>query len=75
MSPSDFGPRSRRESIRVGPVLYRRGDCVRLRPRGNADAFDIILRGMTAIIESIEVDQEDRIHLSRPTVSSTAPTR
>ena len=31
------------ESIRVGPVLYRRGDRVRLRPRGNADAFDLVL--------------------------------
>src|SRR5262245_58131940 len=53
-----------RDSIRVGSVLYRRGDRVRLRPRGNADAFDLILRGMTAVIESVEVDQEGRVHLS-----------
>src|SRR5262249_22369251 len=53
-----------RDSIRVGKVLYRRGDRVRLRPRGNADAFDVILSGMTAVIEAIEVDQEDRVHLS-----------
>src|SRR5690242_18115279 len=55
---------SGRESIRVGPVLYRRGDRVRLLPRGNADAFDVVLRGMTAVVESIEVDQEDRVYLS-----------
>ena len=39
----------------------RPGSRVRLRPHGRADAFDILLRGMTATIVSIEQDYEDRL--------------
>jgi hypothetical protein len=45
-------------------ATVRPGDRVRLRPRGQADAFDLALRGKIATIESIEQDYEDRIHLA-----------
>lgn len=46
-------------------ALLRPGDRVRLRPRQRgADALDIVLRGLAATIESIEVDFDDRAHVS-----------
>lgn len=63
----------RLSSTRPGPrtlthpsgVELRPGDRVRLHPRQRgADAFDVVLRGMAATIESIEVDLEDRAHVS-----------
>ncbi len=43
---------------------FREGDRVRLRPRKQADIFDIALNGKVAIVESVERDFEDRIHLA-----------
>ncbi len=40
------------------------GDHVRLRPRARADIMDIVLRGKVAVIEAIERDFEDRVHLA-----------
>jgi hydrogenase maturation protease len=44
----------------------REGGLVRLRPRpgGFADAFDIILDGKIAVVESIERDVDDRVHVA-----------
>ena len=50
--------------ITVGEVVFRRGDRVRLRPAGRADAFDLLLAGQIATIESIEQDYENRIYLA-----------
>src|SRR5262249_28942842 len=61
---NEQGDRRRLECIHIGPVELARGDRVRLRPRGNADVFDLALRGKTATIESIEQDYEDRIYLA-----------
>lgn len=52
------------QSVRVGGVEIRRGDKVRLRPRRQADAFDILLTGEVATVESIEQDFEDQIHVA-----------
>ena len=52
------------EAVHVADAELRPGDRVRLRPRGRADAFDIILRGKTATIIAIEQDYENRIHLA-----------
>ena len=52
------------EYARWGEVRLRRGDRVRLRPRGGADAFDLLLQGHIAMIESIEQDYEDRVYLA-----------
>jgi hypothetical protein len=42
----------------------RPGVRVRLRPRGGADAMDIVLRGKAATIVAVEQDFEGRIHLA-----------
>ena len=51
-------------SIRAGGKDLHPGDRVRLRPRGGADAFDLVLNGKIATIAAIEQDYEDRIHLA-----------
>ncbi len=43
---------------------FREGDRVRLRPRKQADIFDIALNGKIAVVESVERDFEDRVHLA-----------
>jgi hypothetical protein len=43
---------------------FRPGDRVRLKPARRADAFDLILAGKIAVIESVERDFEDNVHLA-----------
>ncbi len=43
---------------------FREGDRVRLHPRKKADIFDIALDGKIAIVESVERDFEDKVHLA-----------
>ena len=50
--------------MRTGDGVLRVGDRVRLVPKGGADIWDLALRGRTAVIESIEVDFEDTVHLA-----------
>jgi hypothetical protein len=52
------------DSVRVFGVELRKGDRVRLWPQKSADIMDIALSGKIAIIEAIEQDFEDRIHLA-----------
>jgi hypothetical protein len=59
-----FAERPARESVRFGDGMLRIGDQVRLAPKGNADALDIVLRGRIATIESIEQDYEDIVYLA-----------
>jgi hydrogenase maturation protease len=51
------------ESVEVGGVELRRGSRVRLRPRAGGDVFDVVLAGKTGVIESIEQDMDDNVHL------------
>lgn len=53
-----------RESVRHRGVTLRCGDRVRLLPKGQADIFDLALRGRIATIQAIEVDYEDNVHLA-----------
>jgi hypothetical protein len=55
---------TRLELIRIGDLVLRKGDRVRLRPRPGADILDLALAGKTATIESIEQDFENRIYLA-----------
>jgi hypothetical protein len=55
---------TRLELIRVGEVVFRQGDHVRLRPSQGGDILDLALAGKTATIESIEQDYEGRIYLA-----------
>jgi hypothetical protein len=52
------------ERIRVAGVEYRLRDRVRIWPLGDADIFDMALKGRTATISAIERDYEDRVHLA-----------
>ena len=47
----------------VGGRVAQAGDAVRLHPSARADAFDMLLAGKTAHIETIRQDYEDRIYL------------
>jgi hypothetical protein len=53
-----------KESVRAGDAVLRVGDRVRLVPKPGGDIWDLALRGRTAVIESIEVDFEDTVHLA-----------
>jgi hypothetical protein len=52
------------ESVRVLGIDLRKGDRVRLWPKKGADILDLALTGQVAIIESIEQDFEDNVHLA-----------
>jgi hypothetical protein len=49
---------------KASKLEFREGDRVRLHPAKKADIFDIALDGKVAIVESVERDFEDRIHLA-----------
>lgn len=49
---------------KASKLEFREGDRVRLRPRKRADIFDVALAGKIAIVESVERDFEDNIHLA-----------
>lgn len=52
------------ESVTIFGVAVRPGDRVRLWPRKNADIMDMALKSKVAIVEAIERDFEDRLHLA-----------
>jgi hypothetical protein len=54
----------RLDRIRVAGVEFKLGDRVRIWPLGDADIFDMALKGKLATIAAIEQDYEDRIHLA-----------
>ncbi|HZZ71820.1 MAG TPA: hypothetical protein VFE24_06175 [Pirellulales bacterium] len=67
MNPFDFldpDDRTRLQSVLVQGVAIRAGDRVRLKPRANADIMDLALRDKIGIVEAIEQDFENRIHLA-----------
>jgi hypothetical protein len=51
-------------SVTAFGVELRVGDHVRLWPRKNADILDLALKGKIAILEAIERDFEDQVHLA-----------
>jgi hypothetical protein len=52
------------ESVTVFGVSIKPGDRVRLWPQKTADIFDLALKGKVAIVEAIERDLEDHLHLA-----------
>ena len=52
------------DGVEVQGVLVKTGGRVRLRPRAGGDVFDMALAGKIALIESIEQDYENNIHLA-----------
>jgi hypothetical protein len=71
--PADSGKDSYADAGPPGPHLaYDRnggsplkvGERVRLHPRSGGDIMDLVLDGKTAVIEAIERDLEDRLHVA-----------
>lgn len=52
------------ETVTVLGVAVHVGDRVRLWPQKTADIMDMALKGKIAIIEAIERDFEDQVHLA-----------
>lgn len=50
--------------VRIGDVEFKQGDRVLLKPRARGDVFDLALAGKTAVIEAIEEDYENNVHLA-----------
>jgi hypothetical protein len=61
---NDPGWNTRLERLILGESVLKPGSRVRLRPNRRADAFDLILAGRSATVESIEQDFEGRIYLA-----------
>jgi hypothetical protein len=59
-----FNPSTKPRSFSLQGVSVRTGDRVRVRPKSRADIMDMAVSGRIAIIESIEQDAEDQIHLA-----------
>ena len=51
-------------SVVIDGAEITRGSRVRLRPRSGGDIFDLALAGRVGIVEAIEQDYDDRLHLS-----------
>ena len=52
------------ESVSIFGVPVKAGDRVRLWPQKQADIMDMALKGKVAIVEAIECDLDDQIHLA-----------
>ena len=59
-----FNPDTKPTAVSVAGVALRTGDRVRVRPKSRADIMDMAFDGKIAIIETIEQDAEDKIHLA-----------
>jgi hypothetical protein len=55
---------SRLESVTVFGVAVKPGDRVRLWPQKTADIMDMALRGKVAVVEAIELDLDNQVHLA-----------
>jgi hypothetical protein len=51
-------------SVRIFGVVVKPGDRVRLWPQKSADIMDMALKGKIALIEAIECDFDDQVHLA-----------
>ena len=59
-----FGSVAPIEGVLVDGSFVRTGDRVRLRPKSRADVFDLVLAGKTAVVEAVEQDAENKVHLA-----------
>ncbi len=59
-----WGMATRLEKVDLSGVELRAGDRVRLQPAGQADIFDIALRGRVGVVEAIEQDYDDQVHVA-----------
>jgi hydrogenase maturation protease len=61
---SGIDDKPRLASVRVAGAELTIGDRVRLDPKARADIMDLVLKDRVAVIEAIECDFEDRVHLA-----------
>ena len=59
---SDSAPRL--ASLHIGGRVLRIGDRVRLVPKRRADIMDLVLKAEVAVIEAIERDLDDQVHVA-----------
>ena len=52
------------EAVTVDGIELRKGSRVRLKPRPGGDVFDLVLAGKVGVVERIEQDYEDHVHLA-----------
>jgi hypothetical protein len=52
------------ESVTIFGVAVRPGDRVRLWPQKSADIMDVALKGKVAIVEAIERDYDEQLHIA-----------
>jgi hypothetical protein len=65
MNPWSEGPENASvESVTIFGVAVRPGDQVRLWPQKSADIMDLALKGKVALVEAIERDLDDHLHLA-----------
>lgn len=57
-------PTPRLAFYRDGDIELKVGDHVRLHPKAGGDAMDFLIDGLDAVIEGIERDFEDRVHVA-----------
>lgn len=65
--PPDLDPWAQTQplqAVRCGGRMIRVGARVRLRPAGSADIFDMALRGRVGVVDSLEQDFEDQVHVA-----------
>jgi hypothetical protein len=55
---------ARLESVTVFGIAVKVGDRVRLWPQKTADIMDMALKGKVAVVEAIETDLENQVHLA-----------
>lgn len=52
------------QGVTVDGVVVKKGSRVVLRPRPGGDVMDLVLAGKVAIVEAVEQDYENRVHLA-----------
>ncbi|MBX7223912.1 MAG: hypothetical protein K1Y36_28615 [Blastocatellia bacterium] len=52
------------QAVLAQGVEIKPGDRVRLRPRPGGDVFDLTLAGKSAVVQAIEHDYENRVHVA-----------
>jgi hypothetical protein len=52
------------QSVTIFGVIVKPGDRVRLWPQKTADIMDLALKGKVAVVETIERDYDDQVHLA-----------
>jgi hydrogenase maturation protease len=64
LAPWDELDRPGPDSVTVDGVELRAGSRVRLHPRRGGDIFDLVLAGKVAIVEGIDQDLDDQLHVA-----------